>query len=132
MQERVLLATSTETQRRLARALEGFRLVFAANAAEVRAALAGRRFDLIVVGARFDESQSLEVLQEIQRTQHGARVVCVRGTPTQRVGRSSLEAFRLACEALGAPLVLNLLDYGDDEAGDEAIRELFESHLSAT
>ena len=130
MQDHVLIATSVETQRRLIAALQGLDVVCAASAGEVRAALAGQRFDLIIVGAHFDESKALEMIEEIQRTPHGACVVCVRGTPFHHVGRPAMEAFRVACEALGARRVVDLLDYPDDPAGNRAIRELFERDLS--
>lgn len=132
MQESLLLATSVETQRRLGRALQGLDLACAASAAEVRAALAARQFDLIVVGAHFDESRALEMVEEIRRTPHTAGLVCVRGTPFHHVGRPAMEAFRVACEALGVRRVVDLLDYPDDDTGNRAIRELFESHLSVT
>jgi ActR/RegA family two-component response regulator len=130
MHERVLLATSVETQRRLARALQGFDVACAESAGEVRAALAAGRFDLIVVGAHFDESKALEVIAEIRRTPHGASLVCVRGTPFHRVGRPAMEAFRMACEALGVRRVVDLLDYPDDEAGNQSIRTLLVSQTA--
>lgn len=132
MQQRVLLATSTETQRRLARALQGLEIACATTGGEVRAALAAQQFDLIVVGAHFDESKALEMIQEIQRLPHSATLVCVRGTPFHHVGKPAMEAFRVACEALGVRRVIDLLGYPDDAGGNRAIREILERELAHT
>lgn len=132
MQDRVLLAVSPEVRSRLGTVLAPFDVTQAFTAAELRAALATRQFDLVVVGTHFEESKALEVIQEVRHAAPNARIVCVRGVPFMRVGKPAMDALRLACEALGAAQVIDLLDYPDDEAGNRAIRELFERELAGS
>ena len=129
MQDRVLLAVSPEVRRRLGAALATFDVTQAVSAAELRTALATQHFDLIVVGTHFEECKALEVIEEVRRAAPHARIVCVRGVPFMRVGKPAMDALRLACEALGAAQLVDLLDYPDDEAGNRAIRAVFE-HLT--
>ena len=131
MQDHVLLALTPEAQRRLSAALAGLSLVRTTTAEELRETLATQQFDMVVVGAHFDESNALRMIEEIRRVAPDARVVCVRAEPFRYVGPPAMEAVRLACEALGVEMFVDLLDYPDDEAGNRAIRALFESRLSA-
>ena len=125
MQDHVLVAVPSEVERRLAAALSGHELTFARTCAELRSALAAQQFDLIVVGTHFDESKAMGVIEEIRRAAPRTPLACVQGRPFQLVGQRSVEAFRLACEALGVSLVIHLSDYADGEAGNRAIRALF-------
>jgi hypothetical protein len=128
---RLLQIGSPGARGRLAGALQGHQLVWVETADEVRAALAGQRFDLIVVGAHFQESNSFEVLEFLAVARPAARIVCLRAvTPRRMLGKPAMRAFRAACEALGASLVLDLVDFPSDAAGNQAIRALLERELT--
>ena len=127
MEADVLLAVPPGARVRLARALGGHRLAWAETVDAVRPALARRRFDLVVVGAHFHESHAFEVLELVTATAPAPRIVCLRAVaPRAMLGKPAMRAFRAACEALGASLVLDLLDFPDNAAGNEAIRALLE------
>jgi hypothetical protein len=130
MGDSVLLAVTAGTRARLNAALGSHSLAWVETLDEVGVALAGRRFDLIVIGARFDESHAFEVLRSAIAAQPRARVACLRGVePPSLLGKPAVEAFRVACEALGATLVLDLADYPDDDTGNRAMRDLLEHEL---
>ena len=131
MQGRFLLAVSAGTRERLLPCLTGCQIVWAQTAGEVRAAVARERFDVVVVGSHFDESHTFDILALIRAADPAAHIVCVRGRPFPGALReSTMHAFRTACEALGVSLVVDLLDYPDDQAGNDAIRALFERDLA--
>lgn len=126
MQGRVLLAVSAQTRERLLSCFPGCAIVWAQTAEEVRAAAGRESFDMVVVGSHFDESHTFDILALIREAHPAPRIVCVRGRPFPgALGRSTMQAFRAACEALGVDMVVDLLDYTDDEAGNLAIRTLF-------
>lgn len=131
MEADVLLAVPPGARGRLASALQGHRLLWAETVDGVRAALARQRFDLVVVGAHFHESHAFEVLELVTATVPASRIVCLRAVaPRAMLGKPAMRAFRAACEALGAALVLDLLDFPDDAAGNQAIRALLERELT--
>src|SRR6185295_3206960 len=107
MQGRVLLAVSPEVERRLRAALTGFHVTSTATPQQLRRAIAAQPFDLIAVGTHFVESMALALIEEIRRAAPRTGVICVHGLPFRHVGKPTLEAFRLACEALGVPLVID-------------------------
>jgi len=130
LQGRILLAVSAHTRDRLLPCLAGCEFVWAQTVAEVRAA-AVEHFDMVVVGSHFDESHTFDILSLIREAAPAPRIVCVRGRPFPgALGESTMNAFRAACEALGVSLVIDLLDYPEGPAGNEAIRALFEKQLA--
>ena len=130
MGDSVLLAVSPGTRERLEGALAGHVLVGVETLDQARAELARRRFDLVIIGARFEESTSFDMLRLVTAASPASRVVCLRGVvPRSVLGKSSVDAFRVACEALGAERVLDLLDFPLDPAGDAALRATLEHEL---
>jgi hypothetical protein len=130
MGDSVLLAVTPGTRERLRAAFAGHELVCVEHLDQVRAELAHRHFDLVVIGARFEESTAFDALRLVIAASPAPRVVCLRGvSPRSLLGKSSVDAFRIACEALGACLVLDLQDFPDDEAGNRAMRSLLEHEL---
>jgi len=131
MEADVLLAVPPGARVRLASALRGHRLAWAETVEAVRAALERQRFDLIVVGAHFEESKPFEVLEHLAAARPASHIVCLRAVaPRVLLGKPAMRAFRAACEALGASLVLDLLDFPDSAAGNAAIRALLERELT--
>lgn len=130
-QGRILLAVSAHTRDRLLPCLPACETVWAQTAAEVRAAVAGRRFAMVVVGSHFDESHTFDILALLRTADPAPRIVCVRGRPFPgALGESTMNAFRAACGALGVSLVIDLLNYPEEPAGNDAIRALFEKQLA--
>ena len=103
--------------------LAGHRVAWVQTFDEVRAALLREHFDVAVLGTHFAESNALDVLRHIRERSPGCRIACVRGVPFPHgLGRGTMEAFEHACTVLGAAIVIDLLQYPDDEGGDAAIR----------
>jgi hypothetical protein len=118
------------TRARLEAALRGLRLTWVGASDEVRAELTRGRFDLVVIGAHFDESTWCDALRFVTSSSPESRIVCLRGVVQgSLLGQPSIDAFRAACDALGAALVLDLVHYPDNEAGNRALRALFEREL---
>ena len=131
VQGRVLLAVSAQTRKRLLPCLSGYEIVWAQTVGEVRVAAAQQRFDLVIVGSHFDESHTFDIVRHVRDVYPGACIACVRGRPFPgALGKSTLKAFRSACEALGVGVVVDLFDYPDSEAGSRAIGALFERQLA--
>jgi len=130
MGDSILLAVTPETHARLAAVLGGHDMAWAESFDKVCAELDRRHFDLIVIGAHFQESTSFDVLRVAAAARPASRIVCLRGVATRTLlGKPSMDAFRAACEALGAALVVDLLEYPDDAAGNAAVRALLEHQL---
>jgi hypothetical protein len=123
----ILVAVSEPAQARLGTILAGHDVAFAATCAEVSGLMAGRRFDLVILGTHFAESSVFDVLERVIGQFH-CPVVCVQAVPfSHGLGKSSFDAFRSACMALGAHLVLNLVELADD--GE--VRALLEAQIPA-
>ena len=85
--------------------------------------LAAREFELVIRGTHFAESSVFTVLEGLPRERR-RRVVCVQALPfSHGLGKSTFAAFRSACLALGARVVLNLTEFPDNAAGDARVRE---------
>jgi DNA-binding NtrC family response regulator len=89
---KVLVADGTRT----AALLAGHAVTHARTIAEVLAVLAAERYDLLVVGAKFDDSRMFDLLREVRAEHAELRIVCV-------VPSRTLEP---ACRALQAEPVL--------------------------
>ena len=112
----ILVAVADPAQARLTDILVGHDLAFASTSAEVAALLAAQRFDLVLLGSHFAESSTFDVLERVIRQSH-CPVVCIQAMPFPHgLGKSSFDAFREACLALGASLALNLLELNDAQA----------------
>lgn len=126
----ILIATAEDGQQRLRRVLAGCEVALAATCEEASAQLAQRDFELVILGSHFAESSLFDVLLRLPREQRG-RVVCVQAVPfSHGLGRRTFEAFRSACLALGAGLVLDLTRFPEDAEGDARLRELLRPELT--
>jgi hypothetical protein len=124
---RVLVAVAGAARGRLERILAGHDLTFAATLKEVRAARQAARFDAVLVGTHFEESTTFEALREVLGGERPPPVICVRALPFGHgLGKPTMHAFRAACHELGVSLVLDLVKYREDAAGDRELRRLLE------
>ena len=122
---RVLIAVSRQARERLSRILTHRELRFVESAGDLHAALGQDANQFVILGAHFDESNTLGVLQHLLTSARSAGIVCVRGSSGQ-LGEASIEGLRIACAEVGALGFLDLTAYPDDGAGNAHIRGLLE------
>jgi hypothetical protein len=123
----ILVAVAGAARARVERILAGHDVTFAATLKEVRAAWQPARFDAVLVGTHFDESTTFEALREVLGGERPPAVICVRALAFGHgLGESTMHAFRAACHELGVSLVVDLVEYRDDPAGDREVRSLLE------
>ena len=129
---RILVAVAGAARGRLERILAGHEVTFAATLKELCAAWQPARFDAVLVGTHFDESTTFEALREVLGRERPPPVICVRALPFGHgLGESTMHAFRAACHELGVRLVLDLVEYRDDPAGDREVQRLLERTVSS-
>lgn len=123
MTKRILVADGGE--RRIADILAGHDVVPVRTLAEAHRALAGGRFDLVIVAVHFDESRMFDLLRHLQSS-HKGPVVCVR---TQHFVSPAItiEGLEIAAKALGATLFLDLTWYAENAQGNGAVRALLDA-----
>jgi len=124
---RILVAVAGAARERLERILAGHDLTFAATLKELCAAWQPERFDAVLVGTHFDESTAFDALREVLAGERAPPVICVHALPFGHgLGESTMHAFRAACYELGVRLVLDLLEYRENPAGDRKARRILE------
>jgi len=124
---RILVAVSGAARGRLERILAGHDMTFAATLKELCAAWQPARFDAVLVGTHFDESTTFDALREVLAGERPPPVICVHALPFGHgLGESTMHAFRAACHELGVRLVLDLLEYRENPAGDRKARRILE------
>jgi CheY-like chemotaxis protein len=126
MTKRILVADRPESDRRISEILAGHELVFVRTMAQAQRALAGAKFDLIIIGVHFDDSRMFDLLRHLPA---GSRAVCARSQHfvSQAI---TLEGLEIAAKTLGCTLFLDLTWYADDATGNGAVRKLLEALLT--
>ncbi|MFN2645810.1 MAG: hypothetical protein ABR570_12515 [Burkholderiales bacterium] len=122
----MLVAIARDNRERLAAVLEGWQVQFVASAEELDRALAKGAYDLVVVGAHFDESHAIDALKVAVRAQRAPVVCMCVGRFSSSLGGGTVQALSLATEALGAEYFLDLDAFGDDAAAHARVRSLLE------
>jgi hypothetical protein len=122
---RVLVAVSSHGHQRLAKILCTCHLCPVKSAAQLVRLLDASAHDMVIIGAHFEESNTLGVLARICKHPNAAMVVCVRGV-AGNLGPGSVDGLRLACRELGARGFVDLTAYSDDDASNGRLRRLFE------
>jgi len=124
--KKILVADLPQMDARYSAALGGWEIGFVRTMGEARQALAAARYDLVAIGVYFDDSQMFDLVRALRADRiHGkVPVVCVRGRP----GFATVTSRTLAVtiKALGADEFVDLLDSGDDEAANAALRAAVE------
>jgi DNA-binding response OmpR family regulator len=126
---RILVADVPQMDGRYWTALSGWGIAFVRTMSEARQALERGRYDLVLIGVYFDDSQMFDLVRAIRADEdHGeVPIVCVRGrTGFTTVASSTLE---LALKTLAADEFVDLLHFGDDAAGNAALRAAVERLL---
>ena len=129
----ILVAAHPLGNRRLKKVLAGRELTFVETLEEASAILGCRDFSGFILGIQFDESRVLELLEHLRSRSNTAwaPVVCMIGI-RGRLSGAALSAFAEAAHALGARAVLDACSFPDDEAGNEALREILERLMPAS
>jgi DNA-binding NtrC family response regulator len=124
--QRILVAAHPAGVSRLKKVLEGHDLIVVNTLGEARQALKGQRFCCMVLGIQFDESRMLKLLEHVRSEERVATpVVCVIGM-RGRLSDAAIHAFDKAARALGAREVLDMIDFPDDERGNDRLRGIID------
>ena len=126
---RVLAAVAPEAEPRILSVLPQCNVRFVRTGEQLVRALDEEPCDMLLVGAQFDESTAVAVLERVLAREEAFPVVCVRGLRFSRIGRPALDSLRLALSELGAQNFIDLLEYPDDEAGNARVRAMLERLL---
>lgn len=128
--KKILVADVPQMDVRYTAALAGWEIAFVRTMSEARHALAAERYDLVATGVYFDDSQMFDLLRAIRSDAiHGkVPIVCVRGRPGFTAITS--RTLEMTVKALAADEFVDLLHFGDDEAGNAALRASVERLLS--
>ena len=115
MKKTVLVADHADA--RLSGLLAAHELAFVRTLDEAKAALAGRSFDLILIGVHFDESRMFDLLRYVrwQERHRATPVVCVLTADFARHAIAT-EGVEIAAKALGGTAFLDLMALNDSEA----------------
>jgi DNA-binding response OmpR family regulator len=120
--KKILVADVPQMDGRYSAALAGWEIAFVRTMSQARQALAASRPDLVAIGVYFDDSQMFDLVRAIRssRTHGELPIVCVRARPGfTAVTTRTLE---VTLTALGADQFIDLLHFGDDDAGNSALR----------
>lgn len=130
--KKILVADVPQMDARYSAAFGGWEIAFVRLLSEARQALGAARYDLVAIGVYFDDSQMFDLVRVLRSGGRHSEVpiICVRGRPgfTAVTGRT----LQVTCQALGADEFIDLLHYGEDDAGNAALRETAERLLSGT
>ena len=115
MKKLILVADHSDV--RISAMLNGHELTFVRTLDEARSTLAGRNFDLIVIGVHFDESRMFDLLRHVrwQERHRATPVVCVLSADFTRHAIAA-EGLEIAVKALGGTAYLDLKGMRDSAA----------------
>lgn len=124
----ILTAVHPDTAERISRILQGHNLTIVRNIRAATAALTTEKFDLIFVGARFDESKMFEFLEFLREDVDYRRIPIAAAVvvPT-RMTSEALKGMSHAVKIYGASLFINLNDFPDEPASNYRVRLIFET-----
>ena len=129
--KKILVADVPQMDGRYSAALAGWEVAFVRTLSEARQALAAERYDLVAIGVYFDDSQMFDLVRAIRSdaTQGKVPIVCVRGRPGFTAITS--RTLEVTVKALAADEFIDLLHFGDDDAGNAALRATVERLIKA-
>ena len=130
MKKSVLVAAMPDADARLSVILAGHELHFVRTLQAATAALAGGKFQLVVIDLHFDDSRMFDLLRHI-RTRGEFDAVAVMCVRTQRAQWASVttRGLEIAVKALGGHGFVDLSVFADDDAGNRSVRALIEGLL---
>ena len=112
-----LILVADHSDARITAMLNGHDLSFVRTLDEAKATLAGRNFDLIVIGVHFDESRMFDLLRHVrwQERHRATPVVCVLSADFARHAIAA-EGLEIAVKALGGTAYVDLMGSGESVA----------------
>ena len=127
--KKILVADVPQMDGRYSAAFAGCEMVFARTMSEAHQALDAGRYDLVAIGVYFDDSQMFDLVRALRSDDEHSEVpiVCVRGRSgfTAVTGRT----LEVTLKALAVDEFADLLHFGDDAAGNAALRGAVERFL---
>jgi CheY-like chemotaxis protein len=132
MPKRILVADTSDSDRRLSAILAGQDVMFARTIGEAQRLLAQQQFDLVMIGVHFDDSRMFDLVRHVRAGGHhaGKPVACVRSHRFISAAAISLEGLEIAARALACNLFLDLTKYPDDAHGNAEVRKLLDALLT--
>ena len=132
MLKRILVADTSDSDRRLSAILAGRDVMFARTIGEAQRLLAQQQFDLVMIGVHFDDSRMFDLVRHVRAGGHhaGKPVACVRSHRFISAAAISLEGLEIAARALARDVFLDLTKYPDDAHGNAEVRKLLDALLT--
>lgn len=114
---RILIAVHPDAVDRVRRILEGHDLREVKSVDEAKASLDADKFDLVFVGARFDESRMFEFLEYLrQHVRHRKIPVAACIVMPRTMAQTPVEGLSHTARLYGAREFINLNDFPDEPA----------------
>jgi CheY-like chemotaxis protein len=132
MPKRILVADTSDSDRRLSAILAGQDVTFARTIGEAQRLLAQQQFDLVMIGVHFDDSRMFDLVRHVRAGGHHAAkpLACVRSHRFISAAAISLEGLEIAARALACNVFLDLTKYPDDAHGNAEVRKLLDALLT--
>ena len=132
MPNRILVADTSDSDRRLSAILAGQDVMFARTIGEAQRLLAQQQFDLVMIGVHFDDSRMFDLVRHVRAGGHhaGKPVACVRSHRFISAAAISLEGLEIAARALACNIFLDLTKYPDGAHGNAEVRKLLDALLT--
>jgi PleD family two-component response regulator len=132
MPKRILVADTSDSDRRLSAILAGQDVMFARTIGEAQRLLAQQQFELVMIGVHFDDSRMFDLVRHVRAGGHhaGKPVACVRSHRFISAAAISLEGLEIAARALACNVFLDLTKYPDDAHGNAEVRKLLDALLT--
>jgi len=127
--KKILVADVPQMDARYSAALAGWEAAFVRTMGQAHHALDAGRYDLAAIGVYFDDSRMFDLVRMLRGddVHHEVPIICLRGTPGfTAVTTRTLE---MTLKALGADAFIDLVHFGDDAAGNAALRAAVERFL---
>jgi response regulator of citrate/malate metabolism len=128
--KKILVADVPSMDGRYAAAFAGWQVVYVRTMSQAQQALDNGSYDLIAIGVYFDDSRMFDLVREVRGDErHGeVPIVCVRGSPG--FAAITTRTLEVTIKALAADEFLDLLHFGEEQAGNAALRAAAERYFS--
>jgi hypothetical protein len=127
---RILTAVAPDVEDRVRKILTGHHLLFVPNLAAAKQSLVDDEVQLIVVGARFDESRMFDLLDYLRKDARHKKIPIVAAvigaTP---MSQETVRGLEHTTKLFGASVFINLNDFADDETENARLRLMVEALL---
>jgi hypothetical protein len=131
---RILLACVRQAYTRLFTILSAHELTYASTLSDAQAALKIDRFNLIMIGTRFDGSRMFDLLRYVKADDKYSRVpvICFRGMKFGDTEEKFIvRTVEMACKEMGANSFFDLLAFADDSLGNAGVRSIINRLLES-